>query len=183
MFELTIKLGDRLIQKYRGHSPISIGRDPGCEVMLDNLGVSRRHAQLREVEGRYLVEDMKSTNGVLVNGQRVSRSEVRPGDEIQIGKFAITFDVTAEEPAGGQFDSIDINQTIAMGDSAALAGLREAVEPKFAASVARSVFHKLDCNWIKATPEGYKVFFASPEEARQAGKRPCKTCLSDLRAL
>lgn len=180
MFELTVKLGDRLIQKFRGHSPIQIGRDPGCDVMLENLGVSRRHAQLREVEDRILIEDMKSTNGVLVNGRRVTTSEVRPGDVIQIGKFAVTFEVVREEPAIAGFDSIDINQTIAVNPGAVQAFQESG--PKFAASVARHVFHKADCNWIKATPASHKVFFSSPDEARQAGKRPCKTCLSGLRS-
>ena len=59
MFELTVKLGDRLVQKFRGHTEVNIGRDPGCELMLDNLGVSRRHAQLREGEGKFIVEDLK----------------------------------------------------------------------------------------------------------------------------
>ena len=49
MFEVTVKLGDRLVTKFRGQGEMTIVRDPSCELMLDNLGVSRRHAQLREV--------------------------------------------------------------------------------------------------------------------------------------
>jgi predicted component of type VI protein secretion system len=174
MFEVTVKLGDRLVQKFRGHGETNIGRDPGCELMLDNLGVSRRHAQLREVEGKFLVEDLNSTNGVFVNGRRVTTSEVTPGDEIKIGKFTLILQLARDEPRPAAPDGFDINQTIAMEGMAIPDFAKE--KPKFVASVTRDVFHKLNCNWIKATPEGYKVFYSSENEAVQAGKRPCKTC-------
>ena len=177
MFELTVKLGDRLVQKFRGHTEANIGRDSGCELMLDNLGVSRRHAQLREVEGRFIVEDLKSTNGVFVNGRRVTSAEINPGDEIRIGKFSLTLERTREEPAAA-VDALDINKTIAM-EGLALPS-EAAKEPEFAASISRQVFHKPDCNWIKATRSGHKVFFDTESDARQSGKRPCRTCLPNL---
>ena len=172
MFEVTVKLGDRLVTKFRGQGDTTVGRDPGCELMLDNLGVSRRHAQLREVEGRYIVEDLNSTNGVFVDGRRVTTAQVDPGDEIKIGKFVLTLQHAREEAAVEP--AFDINQTIAI-DGMALPDIARD-EPKFVASVTRDVFHKLECNWIKATPAAYKVFYTSESEALQAGKRPCKTC-------
>jgi hypothetical protein len=178
MFEVTVKLGDRLVQKFRGHGETNIGRDPGCELMLDNLGVSRRHAQLREVEGRFIIEDKNSTNGVFVNGQRINSTQVQPGDEIKIGKFTLEVRAAREEsPAGSGFD---VNQTIAIEGMAIPDFARR--EPKFAASVTRDVFHTPDCNWIKATPPGHKVFFGSEKEAIEAGKRPCKTCIRGVAA-
>lgn len=174
MFEVTVKLGDRLVQKFRGQGETNIGRDPGCELMLDNLGVSRRHAQLREIEGRFIVEDKGSTNGVFVNGQRVTSAEVKPGDEIKIGKFTLLLDLAREEAPQAAPDGFDINQTIAM-DGMAIPDFAKD-EPKFAASITRDVFHKPGCNWIKATPESHKIFYSSESEAMQAGKRPCKTC-------
>ena len=180
MFELTVKLGDRLVQKFRGHTEVNIGRDPGCELMLDNLGVSRRHAQLREVEGKFIVEDLKSTNGVFVHGRPVTSAEVNPGDEIKIGKFSLVLQqVTRDEPSARP--AFDINQTIAM-DGLALSA-EPVAAPSFAASVSRGVFHKVDCNWIRATSEAHKVFYQSESEARQAGKRPCRTCLPQPRIL
>jgi pSer/pThr/pTyr-binding forkhead associated (FHA) protein len=173
MFEVTVKLGDRLVTKYRGQGETNIGRDPGCELMLDNLGVSRRHAQLREVEGRYIIEDNGSTNGVFVNGQRISAaSQVNPGDEVKIGKFTLSLEQAAEEAASGP--AFDINQTIAIEGMALPSPERE--EPKFVASVMREVFHKVECNWIKATPANYKVYYKSQDEAVRDGKRPCRTC-------
>ena len=177
MFELTVKLGDRLVQKFRGHTEANIGRDPGCELMLDNLGVSRRHAQVREVEGKFIVEDLKSTNGVFVNGHRVISAEINPGDEIKIGKFSLVLQVARDEPAAGP--AFDINQTIAMEGLALPAA--PVAEPGFAASVTRDVFHKADCNWIRATPASHKVFYQTEDEARRAGKRSCRTCLPQPR--
>lgn len=173
MFEITVKLGDRLVTKCRGHGETTIGRDPGCELMLDNLGVSRRHAQLREVEGRYIIEDMNSTNGVFVAGRRISgAAQINPGDEIKIGKFTLTLERATQETAAAS--AFDINQTIAMEGMALPLSERE--EPKFVASVMRDVFHKVECNWIKATPANYKVYYRSQDEAVRDAKRPCRTC-------
>jgi len=173
MFEVTVRLGDRLVTKYRGQGETNIGRDPGCELMLDNLGVSRRHAQLREVAGHFVIEDKGSTNGVFVNGRRIGgATQLNTGDEIKIGKFVLTVQQATEEPSAEP--TFDINQTIAM-EGMALPDLQRE-EPQFVASVAREVFHKVGCNWIKATPSSYKVFFKSQDEALRAGKRPCRTC-------
>ena len=176
MFEVTVRLGDRLVTKFRGHGATTIGRDPGCEIMLDNLGVSRRHAQLREVAGRFVIEDLDSTNGVFVNGQQITAAaEVGSGDQIKIGKFLLAFHFTQDEqvPAPG----FDINQTIAIEGMALGEAQRSA--PQLVASVTRDVFHKVDCNWIKATPSSYRVYFASEEEARNGGRRPCRTCFPE----
>lgn len=173
MFEVTVKLGDRLVTKFRGQGETNIGRDPGCELMLDNLGVSRRHAKLREVEGRFIIEDRNSTNGVFVNGERISAAaEVNPGDEIKIGKFSLSLQHAGDEQSSEP--TFDINQTIAMEGMALPRADRQ--EPQFVASVTRDVYHKVGCNWIKATPASYKVFYDSQDEATRAGKRPCRTC-------
>lgn len=172
MFEVTVKLGDRLVTKCRGHGEMTIGRDPSCELMLDNLGVSRRHAQLREVGDRYVIEDLNSTNGVFVDARRVTTAQVSPGDEIKIGKFVLTIQHARDEHAGEQV--FDINQTIAI-EGMALPDVERA-EPKFCASITRDVFHTIECNWIKATPASYRVFYATESEALHDGKRPCKTC-------
>ena len=102
MFEVTVKLEERLVTKFRGQGEMTIGRDPSCELMLDNLGVSRRHAQLREVGDRYVIEDLNSTNGIFVDSRRVTTVQVNPGDEIKIGKFVLTIQHAHEEPAGEQ---------------------------------------------------------------------------------
>lgn len=188
MFEVTVTLGDRLVTKYRGQGETMIGRDPGCEVMLDNLGVSRRHAHLREVEGNYIIEDQNSTNGVFVNGHRISNAaQIQPGDEVRIGKFRLSVREARGEPLDERI--FDINRTIALDEPVRPEAeptrpepmqpepkQPEPSQPGFVASVTRDVFHKVDCNWIKATPANYKVYFDSRDQATRAGKRPCRTC-------
>jgi hypothetical protein len=69
----------------------TIGRSPDCPVFLDDVTVSRRHAVLIERDGRWFVEDQGSLNGTFVNRKRVESSELSDGDELQIGKYRLTF--------------------------------------------------------------------------------------------
>lgn len=62
--------------------PVVVGRAPDCGLCLDAGGLSRQHARLVPGEEGVLVEDLGSTNGSFVNGQRVQRAVARPGDEI-----------------------------------------------------------------------------------------------------
>ncbi len=66
-----------------------VGRDPSCNLFIDNLAVSRRHARLVWERGHFLVEDLESANGTLVNGAPVLREAIAPRDRIEIGKFRI----------------------------------------------------------------------------------------------
>jgi pSer/pThr/pTyr-binding forkhead associated (FHA) protein len=63
---------------------VMVGRNPQCDVRLDSLWVSRRHCILTEDGGEVVVRDLGSTNGIRINGQRVERGRLRPGDEISI---------------------------------------------------------------------------------------------------
>ena len=69
----------------------TIGRSPDCEIFLDDVTVSRRHAVLVEADGHYTIEDQGSLNGTFVNRRRVERAELTDGDELQIGKYRLTF--------------------------------------------------------------------------------------------
>ena len=69
----------------------TIGRSPDCPVFLDDVTVSRKHAVLVERAGRWFVEDQGSLNGTFVNRRRVESAELSDGDELQIGKYRLTF--------------------------------------------------------------------------------------------
>lgn len=69
----------------------TIGRSPDCPVFLDDVTVSRKHAVLVEREGRWFIEDQGSLNGTFVNRRRVESAELSDGDELQIGKYRLTF--------------------------------------------------------------------------------------------
>jgi pSer/pThr/pTyr-binding forkhead associated (FHA) protein len=68
-----------------------IGRSPECEIFLDDVTVSRNHAVLVEHDGKFSVEDQGSLNGTFVNRRRIDRVELANGDELQIGKYRLTF--------------------------------------------------------------------------------------------
>jgi hypothetical protein len=64
---------------------VLIGRSSGCQLVLADDTVSRRHAELRVEDGRWLLRDLGSSNGTWVNGRRVMEAEVRPGDVLHLG--------------------------------------------------------------------------------------------------
>ena len=69
----------------------TIGRSPDCGIFLDDVTVSRRHAVLVQQDGRWRVEDGGSLNGTFVNRKRVDNADLEDGDEVQIGKYRMTF--------------------------------------------------------------------------------------------
>src|SRR5215210_1516525 len=75
--------GDRLV----------LGRSREAEIVLDDPNVSRRHAELRRNGESWSIADLGSTNGVKVNGRRVERTELEPGDEIVLGTLELRFEV------------------------------------------------------------------------------------------
>ena len=69
----------------------TIGRSPDCGIFLDDVTVSRKHAVLVDRDGHYTIEDQGSLNGTFVNRRRVETAELSDGDELQIGKYRLTF--------------------------------------------------------------------------------------------
>ena len=69
----------------------TIGRSPDCGIVLDDVTVSRKHATLVQRDGRWLIEDAGSLNGTFVNRKRVESAALEDSDEIQIGKYRLTF--------------------------------------------------------------------------------------------
>ena len=75
---------------------VSIGREAGNTVQLDDNEVSRRHAEIRRVGESFTVADLKSSNGTFVNSRRIERADLRSGDQIHVGRSVLAF---ALEPA------------------------------------------------------------------------------------
>jgi FHA domain-containing protein len=69
----------------------TIGRSPDCGIFLDDVTVSRRHAVLVARDGSFFIEDQGSLNGTFVNRKRVEAAQLEDGDEVQIGKYRMTF--------------------------------------------------------------------------------------------
>jgi hypothetical protein len=69
----------------------TIGRSPDCDIFLDDVTVSRQHAVLRRNGDSFVIEDQGSLNGTFVNRHRIESAELADGDEVQVGKYRLTF--------------------------------------------------------------------------------------------
>lgn len=69
----------------------TLGRDTESAVFLDDVTVSRKHAVVERHDDEWFVVDRGSLNGTYVNGEQVDRTKLTTGDEVQIGKFKLTF--------------------------------------------------------------------------------------------
>ena len=76
---------------------VSIGRDSGNRIQLHDTEVSRRHAEIRRVDDRYLLVDLNSSNGTLVNGKPVREHFLNSGDQVQVGRTLMLFTRPANE--------------------------------------------------------------------------------------
>ncbi|GAA5175600.1 FHA domain-containing protein [Pseudonocardia eucalypti] len=77
----------------------SAGRHPDSDIFLDDVTVSRRHAEFRRDSGDFVVVDVGSLNGTYVNREPVDTAVLANGDEVQIGKFRLVF-LTGPRDAG-----------------------------------------------------------------------------------
>lgn len=68
-----------------------LGRHPDSEISLDDITVSRRHAEIERSSDGYIASDAGSLNGTYVNQERIDKMLLRHGDELQIGKFRLVF--------------------------------------------------------------------------------------------
>jgi hypothetical protein len=68
-----------------------IGRSPDCDVFLDDVTVSRRHAELVREGDTFSIRDLGSLNGTYVNRRRIESTVLESDDEVQIGKYRLTF--------------------------------------------------------------------------------------------
>jgi FHA domain/zinc-ribbon domain len=69
----------------------SLGRAPECEIFLDDVTVSRRHAVITRGADGFTLHDEGSLNGTYVNRRRVESAKLDDGDEVQVGKYKLTF--------------------------------------------------------------------------------------------
>ena len=68
-----------------------LGRAPESEIFLDDVTVSRRHAEISRLKNGFTIHDSGSLNGTYLNGKVITESELTSGDEVQIGKFRLHF--------------------------------------------------------------------------------------------
>lgn len=89
---LVVRKGPNAGSKYLLDAEVTrAGRHPDSDIFLDDITVSRRHAEITRRSDGYTLRDVGSLNGTYVNRDRVEESSLSNGDELQIGKFKLVF--------------------------------------------------------------------------------------------
>ena len=95
---LIVHRGPGLGSRYLLDQDITVaGRHPDADIFLDDVTVSRRHAEFRRVDGGFELVDLGSMNGTYVEGERVDRQRLINGLEVMVGKFHLTFYSSARD--------------------------------------------------------------------------------------
>jgi pSer/pThr/pTyr-binding forkhead associated (FHA) protein len=75
----------------------TVGRHPESDIFLDDVTVSRRHAEFQRVNGAFVVRDVGSLNGTYLNRERIEEAPLAGSDEVQIGKFRLVYFTSPSE--------------------------------------------------------------------------------------
>ncbi len=108
VIRVWVTLRDHAVGQFDLAGPrIRIGRNPDNEVQIDSMNVSRFHCELVRApgDGAFVVQDLGSNNGTFLNGARIQRAEVRPGDVLSVGSFQVSFQV--QEGAAPAADAVE----------------------------------------------------------------------------
>jgi len=92
MAEVALTFGGKEIKVYQLTKPATVvGRDASVDIVIDNLGVSRSHCQFLRRGSAFMLQDMNSSNGTYVNGQRVGEHYLNNGDQVVVGKYVLVY--------------------------------------------------------------------------------------------
>lgn len=94
--------GSRFVLSPEDSVVVTIGRHPESDIFLDDITVSRRHAEVRHSGGNYRACDVGSLNGTYLNRQSIENAPLASGDELQVGKFRLLFLSPVGAPGAGQ---------------------------------------------------------------------------------
>jgi pSer/pThr/pTyr-binding forkhead associated (FHA) protein len=106
--------GESVDKKIINKSRFLIGRNQDCDLMIHDTIASREHAIIRETQGKFVLEDLKSRNGTLVNGKKISSIALADGDEVQIGDCRIMFVEKNPEPSSKEKTDLERLDTTVM---------------------------------------------------------------------
>ncbi len=137
--ELHLFLGEKQQGTFSmGKGELTIGRNPGNDILIENAGVSRRHAVIKWTGDHAVIEDLGSANGTFVNGQRITSRQLQDGDEVLVLNHRLVYRLPREAAAPKIEMAGDIGQKTMYIDSSAVAqavagrpaGKPEAAAPK-----------------------------------------------------
>ncbi len=129
--EVVLFLGEKQLGVFSlASGELTIGRTTGNSIVIENAGVSRRHAAIRVKGEQIVIEDLGSANGTFVHGQKVTSHELQDGDEIVIVKHRLVYRIPKEgEAAPKPAPAADTGQKTMYIDPAALAQVMGAKAP------------------------------------------------------
>jgi len=98
MAQLTLQFKDLALKEFEltGQS-MTMGREPDNDIVVENLLVSGYHARIDPAGREHILTDLQSKNGTFVNGERVTSTKLKDGDQILVGKHTIVFTLSPEE--------------------------------------------------------------------------------------
>lgn len=120
MIELTLTFDRKVVNTFNfDKDTVLIGRDPTCDVRIDNVGISRHHARIEKRGAIFTLVDLDSGNGTYVRGKRITQHNLNNGDEIGLWNFSLVFKTSqiVEEtvaPPKEKAAKIDPEMTIAV---------------------------------------------------------------------
>ena len=92
MASVTVIFGGQEQKTYPLDKPkLVVGREPTCEIHIDNLGISRQHCAFVPRGEAFVVQDLGSSNGTFVNGKKITEHFLNNDDEVVIGKYTLKF--------------------------------------------------------------------------------------------
>lgn len=133
-----------------GHE-LLVGRASDCAIVIDNDSVSRHHASLVRVMGRWIVIDQQSTNGTFLNDRRVERSELKDGELLRIGKVALKYVANRLE-----LDYLDHVLNVANTDALTGAFSRGHFDEVLASEVTRAKQTRASCSLVLLDVDHFK---------------------------
>ncbi len=120
--ELHLLLGEKQLGTFSlGKGELTIGRNPGNDILIDNVGVSRRHAVIKWTGDHAVIEDLGSANGTIVNGQKITSRQLKDGDEVLLLKHRLVYRLPKEAAAPKVEVPADVGQRTMYIDPSAVA--------------------------------------------------------------
>jgi len=99
ILRIRVALNGRPLKSYKfNQQSVIVGRDPSCDVVLDNTGVSRQHLKFElGAAGHYSVVDLDSANGSLIHGHPLKKDYLANNDVIQVAKFTLLINLESDQ--------------------------------------------------------------------------------------
>ncbi len=108
MLKISLKLKDKELKTLEtDKDEITIGRNENNDIHINNLGASKNHARIFRRKEEYIIEDLKSTNGTLMNNESIITAKLSGNDVVTIGKHNLYISIQDGRNAAGDFAEAD----------------------------------------------------------------------------